>query len=167
MGRIVGHLERQTLEMETLEITLFTSERNTLQLASNQTKICLVETSGGKIVLQDYEIDAIQKEYQFDPTCLCALPVLTEIAQIGRKTAIDLLHIYAANEDIIAALYTNLDDVPQKSIREKLLQNKEAVLQNKESWRISKTGVIDFSLEKVIFQAENMFSAESNILLKN
>lgn len=66
LGRIVGHLERQTLEMETLEITLFTSERNTLQLASNQTKICLVETSGGKIVLQDYEIDAIQKEYQFD-----------------------------------------------------------------------------------------------------
>ncbi len=166
LGRIVGHLERQTLEMETLEITLFTGERNTLQLASNQTKICLVETSGGKIVLQDYEIDAIQKEYQFDPTCLCALQVLTEIAQIGRKTAIDLLHIYAANEDIIAALYTNLDDVPQKSIREKLLQNKEAVLQNKESWRISKTGVIDFSLEKVIFQAENMFSAESNILLK-
>ena len=54
LGRIVGHLERQTLEMETLEITLFTSERNTLQLASNQTKICLVETSGGKIVLQDY-----------------------------------------------------------------------------------------------------------------
>lgn len=161
LGSIVGYLEKQALE-----ITLLTSEQNILQLASDRTKICLVETSGGKIAFQDYGMDAVKKEYQFGPECLSALQVLTEIAQIGKQTAIDLLHIYAAEEDVITALYAHLDDVPQKSIRESLLQNKEAVIQKKELWSIHKNGAVDFSLEKAAFHAANIFSAESNNLLK-
>lgn len=161
LGRIAGYLEKQAME-----ITLLTSDQNILQLASDQTQIYLVETGGGKTASQKYNIEAIQKEYQFEPRCLSALHVLTEIAQIGKKTAMNLLHTYASEEDVITALYAHLEDVPQKSVRERLLQNKEEVLQKKAVWSICKNGVIDFSLEKTAFHMENIFSVESNNLLK-
>lgn len=161
LGRIAGHLENQALE-----IILLTSDQNILQLVSDQTQICLVETSSGKTALQKYDLDAIQKEYQFEPRCFPSLQALTEIAQIGKKTAMNLLRAYAAEEDVIAALYTHLDDVPQKSIRERLLQNKETILQKKAFWSIDKNEVIDFSLEKTAFPVEGIFSAGANNLLK-
>ncbi len=61
LGSIVGYLEKQALE-----ITLLTSEQNILQLASDRTKICLVETSGGKIAFQDYGMDAVKKNTSLD-----------------------------------------------------------------------------------------------------
>jgi len=165
LGSVVRCLE-EGLEKEELEIVLFTSERNILQLASSKTRICIVETGGGKTAFQEYGVDTIQKEYQFEPAYFYVLQVLTEIAHIGKKTAIDLLHTYASDENMITALYEHLDELPQKSIQERLLQNKEAVLHDKEFWKIDKNVAVDFSLEKTVFHAENIFSMESNVLLK-
>lgn len=130
---------------------MVTGDWNILQLVSKQTKVCIIETSSGKTIFRDYGIDIVQEEYQFTPEFLCTLPVLTEIAHIGKKTAINLLCTYVAKEDLLEELYVHLEELPQKSIREKLLQNKEDVLQNKESWKIFKNTIVDFSLEKTAF----------------
>ncbi len=166
LGSIVGRLEKEASTKEELEITVVTGDWNILQLVSKQTKVCIIETSSGKTIFRDYGIDIVQEEYQFTPEFLCTLPVLTEIAHIGKKTAINLLCTYVAKEDLLEELYVHLEELPQKSIREKLLQNKEDVLQNKESWKIFKNTIVDFSLEKTAFTGGNMFSMEANALLK-
>ena len=81
-------------------------------ILSEHVKVSLLVTGEGKMEFVDYE--AV-------PAHFCEALILSKALGIGEKTAANLLDTYESVEN----LYAHTDELPQKSIREKLEENKE------------------------------------------
>ncbi len=132
IGTVAGHLQK--------DIVVVSGERDLLQLASERIRLCILETGDGQSVLKDYTASDVEAAYKITPAQLAALKILIKVVKIGERTACDLMDTYGSIENI----YTHLEELPQKSIREKMADKKADAESCKDLYVIDTDARIDF-----------------------
>ena len=135
------------------KMTVVSGNRDFLQFASEHVKVSLLVTGEGKMEFVDYE--AV-------PAHFCEALILSKALGIGEKTAANLLDTYESVEN----LYAHTDELPQKSIREKLEENKENIDRYRDFYTINTDAAVDFSDEKARFDADSLFTIEADTRLR-
>lgn len=118
-----------------MEAILLTGDRDSLQLASNTTRIKLPVTKGGKTETDQYDYQSVIEKYGVTPKQLIDVKGLMGdtsdnipgVPGIGEKTALELIRKFGSLEE----LYENIDKVEKKGVREKLENNKELAFLSK------------------------------------
>lgn len=118
-----------------MEAILLTGDRDSLQLASETTRIKLPVTRGNKTETDEYDYQKVVEKYGVTPTMMIDVKGLMGDASdnipgvpgIGEKTALDLIQKFHSIEE----LYQNIDKVEKKGVREKLEANKELAILSK------------------------------------
>ncbi|MCI8272634.1 MAG: DNA polymerase I [Clostridia bacterium] len=140
---ILGTLAKRG-EKDGLEVTILSGDRDTFQLASDNIKIRIPRTKGGKTETEDYDRKRIVEEYGLEPEQLIEVKGLQGdtsdnipgIPGIGPKTAISLIQKYHTIEELYKSIEEGKDDLKGKQ--------KENVINNKEMAELSKKlGAID------------------------
>ncbi len=112
-----------------IEAVLLTGDRDSLQLASEKTRIKLPVTKGNKTETEEYDYKSVMEKYGVTPKMLIDVKGLMGdtsdnipgVPGIGEKTALDLIKNFHSIEE----LYENIEKVEKKGVREKLETNKE------------------------------------------
>lgn len=125
---IIGSISlcAENLGMETVIVT---GDRDSLQLASEKTRIKMPVTRGGRTETEEYDSSKVFEKYGVTPGQFIDVKGLMGdqsdnipgVPGIGEKTALDLVKKFKSIENI----YNNLQDVDKNSVREKLHANKE------------------------------------------
>ena len=134
------------------KMTVVSGNRDFLQFASEHVKVSLLVTGEGKMEFVDYE--AV-------PAHFCEALILSKALGIGEKTAANLLDTYESVEN----LYAHTDELPQKSIREKLEENKENIDRYRDFYTIHTDAAVDYSDEKARFDADSLFTLDADARL--
>ena len=111
-----------------IEAVLLTGDRDSLQLASDTTRIKLPVTRGSQTETEEYDVAKILEKYGVNPNQLIDVKGLMGdtsdnipgVPGIGEKTALSLIQKFGS----IEALYENIEQVDKKGVREKLIANK-------------------------------------------
>lgn len=127
----------QKCETENIKCEILTGDRDDLQLCSKNTTVLLVTTQGGKTQTVPYNDAGVLYKYEVTPKEFIDLKGLMGdssdnipgVKGVGEKTAISLIKEFKSIEN----LYKNIDsDKIKKSVREKLIENKEMAFLSKE-----------------------------------
>lgn len=118
-----------------MESVVVTGDKDSLQLASDRTRIKIPTTRGGKTETDEYDSQRVMEKYGVTPTQFIDVKGLMGdtsdnipgVPGIGEKTAISLIQKFGSIENI----YENLDQVEKKSVREKLEANRDLAFQSK------------------------------------
>lgn len=146
IGIIAKHCEG-----EKAEVTLVSGDWNLLQLVSDTTNVCLLETKDKKTGITDYHKNDVETVYRVAPAQFTELQALTEAGGIGEKTAAELINTYGTIENI----YAHTDELSKKSIREILSDGD--IRKRIDLERIRLTAVLD---EEINFSYENAKAGE-------
>ncbi|MDF2988622.1 MAG: polymerase, partial [Eubacterium sp.] len=118
-----------------MEAILLTGDRDSLQLASETTRIKLPVTRGNKTETDEYDYQKVLEKYGVTPKMMIDVKGLMGdtsdnipgVPGIGEKTALDLIQKFHSMEEV----YENIDKVEKKGVREKLEANKELAFLSK------------------------------------
>ena len=143
---IIGTLARIVDEEDEFIATIVSSDKDLLQLISDEVIVKLLKQSGH--IMMDR--DEFMKTYQVEPARMVDLKALMGDASdhipgvkgIGEKTAINLLAKYGTLDN----LYANIDSVTGKT-KEKLLADKDNAYMSYDLATIYKEVPLDFTLE--------------------
>lgn len=143
---IIGTLARIVDEDDEFIATIVSSDKDLLQLISDEVVVKLLKQSGH--IMMDR--DEFMKTYQVEPARMVDLKALMGDASdhipgvkgIGEKTAINLLAKYGTLDN----LYANIDSVTGKT-KEKLLADKDNAYMSYDLATIYKEVPLDFTLE--------------------
>ena len=143
---IIGTLARIVDEEDEFIATIVSSDKDLLQLISDEVVVKLLKQSGH--IMMDR--DEFMKTYQVEPARMIDLKALMGDASdhipgvkgIGEKTAINLLAKYGTLDN----LYANIDSVTGKT-KEKLLADKDNAYMSYDLATIYKEVPLDFTLE--------------------
>ena len=143
---IIGTLARIVDEEDEFIATIVSSDKDLLQLISDEVVVKLLKQSGH--IMMDR--DEFMKTYQVEPARMVDLKALMGDASdhipgvkgIGEKTAINLLAKYGTLDN----LYANIDSVTGKT-KEKLLTDKDNAYMSYDLATIYKEVPLDFTLE--------------------
>jgi DNA polymerase I len=130
---IIGTLARRA-EKEGVETLLVTADKDFMQLISPLIKMYRPGKAGGEVEIVGE--DGVKEKFGVAPEQVIEVLGLIGdksdnvpgVPGIGEKTAIPLVQKYGS----IAELYRHLDEIPQKGVREKLIQHKETALLSRE-----------------------------------
>ncbi len=122
-------------EQKGMEVILLTGDRDSLQLASETTRIKLPVTRGNKTETDEYDYQKVVEKYGVTPQMLIDVKGLMGDASdnipgvpgVGEKTALDLIKKFHSIEE----LYENIDKVEKKGVREKLEANRDLAFLSK------------------------------------
>ncbi len=143
---IIGTLARIVDEEDEFIATIVSSDKDLLQLISDEVTVKLLKQSGH--IMMDR--DEFMKTYQVEPARMVDLKALMGDASdhipgvkgIGEKTAISLLAKYGSLDN----LYANIESVTGKT-KEKLLADKDNAYMSYDLATIYKEVPLDFTLE--------------------
>ena len=143
---IIGTLAKIVDEEDEFVATIVSSDKDLLQLISDEVVVKLLKQSGHIMMNRD----EFMKTYQVDPARMVDLKALMGDASdhipgvkgIGEKTAINLLAKYGTLDN----LYANIDSVTGKT-KEKLLADKDNAYMSYDLATIYKEVPLDFTLE--------------------
>lgn len=116
-------------EAKDMETIIITGDRDSLQLASKNTRIKLPVTRAGRTETEEYDADRVMERYGVTPLQFIDVKGLMGdqsdnipgVPGIGEKTALDLIIRFGS----LDSLYENLELVEKKGVREKLEINRE------------------------------------------
>ena len=143
---IIGTLARIVDEEDEFIATIVSSDKDLLQLISDEVTVKLLKQSGH--IMMDR--DEFMRTYQVEPARMVDLKALmgdasdhiTGVKGIGEKTAISLLSKYGSLDN----LYANIESVTGKT-KEKLLADKDNAYMSYDLATIYKEVPLDFTLE--------------------
>ncbi len=131
---LIGHVSlcAEKLGMHTIIVT---GDRDSLQLASELTRIKLPVTKAGKTETEEYDEKAVMERYGVTPTQFIDVKGLMGdtsdnipgVPGIGEKTALELIKEFGSIEEI----YCNIERIQKKSVKEKLENNRELAFMSK------------------------------------
>ncbi len=122
-------------EKEGFEVVILTGDRDSLQLATETTRIKIPVTKGWKTETEEYDYAKVIEKYGVTPELFIDVKGLMGdtsdnipgVPGVGEKTAIDLVKNFGTIENI----YENLEKVEKKSVKQKLEANKELAFLSK------------------------------------
>ncbi|HEX9061274.1 MAG TPA: DNA polymerase I, partial [Clostridia bacterium] len=128
---IIGTLSLEA-EKKGIDVVIVTGDRDSLQLASDTTKIKLIATRGGRTESEEfdsarfYDKNHVTPEQYIDVKGLMgdSSDNIPGVKGIGEKTAFDLIIKFGS----IQSLYENIQNVDKKSVAEKLKSGMEDAL---------------------------------------
>jgi DNA polymerase-1 len=128
---IIGSVSKCAEEAK-MEVVIITGDRDSLQLASENTRVIIPVTRYGRTQTEYYDEKAVFERYGVTPAQLIDVKALMGdksdnipgIPGIGEKTALELIKAYGTLEGV----YENIDRIDRKSVREKLEANKDLAL---------------------------------------
>lgn len=131
---IIGSVSK-CAEAGNMQVVVVTGDRDSLQLASENTKILLPITRGGRTETETYDARGVTEHYGVTPLQFIDVKGLMGdksdnipgVPGIGEKTALELIKTYGSIESI----YENLDRIDKKSVREKLAANRDLAFMSK------------------------------------
>ncbi len=131
---IIGSVSK-CAEAADMQVVVVTGDRDSLQLASENTKILLPITRGGRTETESYDARGVAEHYGVTPLQFIDVKGLMGdksdnipgVPGIGEKTALELIKTYGS----IECIYEKLDCIDKKSVREKLGANRELAFMSK------------------------------------
>ncbi len=125
---IIGSVSK-CAEEKNIQVVIVTGDRDSLQLASENTRILLPITRSGRTETEEYDIHGVIERYGVTPLQFIDVKGLMGdksdnipgVPGIGEKTALELIKSYGSLDGI----YENIDKIEKKGVREKLAGNKE------------------------------------------
>ncbi len=125
---IIGSVSK-CAEDKDIQVVIVTGDRDSLQLASEKTKILLPVTRAGRRETENYDAQGVMDRYGVTPTQFIDVKGLMGdksdnipgVPGIGEKTALALIKSFGSLDGI----YENIDNIEKKGVREKLKENKE------------------------------------------
>lgn len=159
IGTFAGHIEDS-------EVIIVTGDRDELQLLDHNTKVMYTKRGISNIVMYDEAV--FSEEYEgLTPLQLIDLKGLMGdtsdnipgVPGVGPKTAMKLLHAYGSVEETLA----HAEEVKGKSLKQKLMDNKEQALLSKKLATIYKEVPVDtnpalYEIKGIKPEAEKFFS---------
>lgn len=164
---ILGTLAKKA-EKDGFFVSLVSGDRDLLQIASEQIKIRIPKTRGGKTEVEDYYAKDVLEKYQVTPLQFIELKALMGdtsdnipgVPKIGEKTATDLMVKYQSIEGI----YENIEEITKNSIKQTLLENKHLANLSKTLATIEINGEFDFTYDAMKY--ENLFNKDAYVYFK-
>lgn len=125
---ILGTLAKRA-ERDGLSVALVSGDRDLLQIATDNIKIRIPKTKRGGTEIEDYYAEDVKALYGVTPEGFIELKALMGdtadnipgVPKVGEKTAKELMMTYGSIEGI----YSHIDEIAKKSIRESLAANRE------------------------------------------
>ncbi|HEX3030183.1 MAG TPA: 5'-3' exonuclease H3TH domain-containing protein, partial [Clostridia bacterium] len=122
-------------EQQGLNVVIVTGDKDSLQLASDKTRIKMPITRGGKTETEEYDYNRMLEKYGVTPVQFIDVKGLMGdtsdnipgVPGIGEKTALDLIKKFNSIEE----LYENIQNVDRNSVKEKLSSNRELAFMSK------------------------------------
>lgn len=154
---IIGTLVKKTEEDDDYAGLIVSSDKDLLQLISDETEVKLLKQSG----FIRYTKEKFIEDYQIEPIRMIDLKALMGdssdnipgVKGIGEKTALKLLQEYKSLENI----YENIDAIKGKT-REKLETDKEMAFISKKIATIYKDVPLDIKLDDLIYKGSNVLA---------
>ena len=151
---IIGTLAKRVDEEDEFDATIISSDKDLLQLISDEVDVKLLKTSG-HILMNKEEF---MNTYQVEPKRMVDLKALMGdssdnipgVKGIGEKTAINLVSKYGSLDGI----YENIDSISGKT-KEKLLADKDNAYMSFDLATIFREVPLDFSLEDCKYNGYN------------
>ena len=164
---ILGTLAKRG-EAEGMEVTLVSGDRDLLQIASEHIKIRIPKTKGGRTETEDYYAKDVLEKYQVTPTQFIELKALMGdasdnipgVPKVGEKTAISLMVTYGS----IGEIYTHIEEITKKSIKESLIENKELAVLSKALATIKTDCELDVTFEDM--EIKDFYTKEAYMLFQ-
>ena len=149
-------------------VSLVSGDRDLLQIATDNIKIRIPKTKGGKTEVEDYNTEDVIAKYSLKPFQIIELKALMGdssdnipgVPKIGEKTATSLLIEYENIEN----LKLHLDEISKNAVRETLKENFEMAVLSKKLATIDIDAPIDVKPEEMIFP--NIYTEEAYSLIK-
>lgn len=125
---IIGSISK-CAEEGNMQVVIITGDRDSLQLASDNTRILMPITRFGRTETESYDGKGVFEKYGVTPQQFIDVKGLMGdksdnipgVPGIGEVTALDLIKSYGSLDGV----YENLDNIVKKSVKEKLSANRE------------------------------------------
>ncbi|MBR2948471.1 MAG: DNA polymerase I [Lachnospiraceae bacterium] len=138
-------------QKEGMQVSLVSGDRDLLQVATDQIKIRIPKTKGGRTEVEDYYAADVERVYGVDPRAFIDMKALMGdtadnipgVPKVGEKTAGELLRQFKTLDGI----YEHLDEITKKAIRESLAANKEIAYLSRTLATIRQDSAFDFCWE--------------------
>ena len=125
---IIGSIS-QCAQQQNMPVVIITGDRDSLQLASESTKVLLPVTRAGRTETEVYDAEGVMTRYGVTPLQFIDVKGLMGdqsdnipgVPGIGEKTALELIKAFGSLDSV----YENIEKVEKKGVREKLEANKE------------------------------------------
>jgi len=164
---ILGTLAKRA-EKQGMVVSLVSGDRDLLQIATDQIKIRIPKTKGGKTEIEDYYAADVEEKYQVNPVQFIDLKALMGdtadnipgVPKVGEKTATDLLVNFGSLDN----LYLHLEEVSKNAVRESLKNNRELAYLSKTLATINIESPLEFSFEEA--KVEDFYTQEAYAIFK-
>ena len=155
-------------EREGMEVALISGDRDLLQVATQQIKVRIPKTRGGKTEIEDYYAADVERKYQVDPLQFIDLKALMGdtadnipgVPKVGEKTATELMVRFGSLDSI----YEHIEEVTRKSVKESLINNQDLARLSRTLATINVDSEIDYSFDRA--RAGNFYTEEAYALCK-
>ncbi len=156
---IIGTISKLCEEND-MNCVVVTGDKDSLQLASQKTKIKIPITRGGKTETDEYNDNAVFEKYGVTPEQFIDVKGLMGdpsdnipgVAGIGEKTALSLIIEHKSIEEI----YSGIDSLGIKpGVKEKLINNKDMAFLSRRLSKIDRNVPMDFVLNEYIKEEYN------------
>ena len=152
---IIGTLSRYG-EQKGLEVVILSGDRDTFQLATDNVRINIPRTKGGKTETEIFNRKKVKEVYGIEPKQLIEVKGLQGdtsdnipgVPGIGEKTALSLVQKYETIDNLYAKLESGEADVKGKQ-KEKLEQNKDLAYLSRTLGEINTKVPIEDTLEEL------------------
>ena len=152
---VIGTLSRYG-EQKGLEVVILSGDRDTFQLATDNVRINIPRTKGGKTETEIFNREKVKEVYGIEPKQLIEVKGLQGDASdnipgvpgIGEKTALSLVQKYETIDNLYKKLESGEADVKGKQ-KEKLEQNKDLAYLSRTLGEINTKVPIEDTLEEL------------------
>lgn len=149
-------------------VSLVSGDRDLLQVATDNIKVRIPKTKGGKTEIEDYNTQDVIDKYSVPPLGIIELKALmgdssdniSGVPKIGEKTATELIVKYSNIEN----LKEHISEITKKSIRETLENNFDMAVLSKKLATIDIDADLEYSVEKFIM--EDPYTKEAYEIVK-
>ena len=164
---ILGTLAKRA-EKQGMAVSLVSGDRDLLQIATDQIKIRIPKTKGGKTEIEDYYAADVEAKYQVNPVQFIDLKALMGdtadnipgVPKVGEKTATDLLVNFGSLDN----LYEHLEEVSKNAVRESLKNNRDLAYLSKTLATINIESPLDFSFEEA--RVKEFYTQDAYVIFK-
>lgn len=152
---IIGTIAKRASELKH-KTYILTGDKDSLQLIDKEGSVSVLIPSKGELVTYDwdkvYEKLGVFPNQVIDYKALCGdtSDNIPGVKGIGPKTACSLLEEYKTLENV----YEHIDDISKKSVKEKLIENKDTAYLSQFLATIKRDVDIDFDFENTCLEIE-------------
>ncbi len=165
---LLGTLAKRA-EAQGMDVALVSGDRDLLQIATDNIKIRIPKTKGGKTEVEDYYAKDVVEKFSLEPLQIIELKALMGdssdnipgVPKIGEKTATELLIRYHDIEN----LREHIPEISKKSIRETLENHFDMAVMSKKLATICITADTGIELEDAVLK--NMYTPQAYELIKS